>query len=122
MNAEQTHAHAWRLPAFVLFYILLNYLADAWGQALANKIMADWLNMLWVRYYFMWFNPSMWLAIPAWLLCHAGLVYSGLRYYRSGLPRWGWRLVIFGLLCTPAMGYCVVMLSLMLENMVNYLR
>lgn len=122
MNIQETPVHAWKLPAFVLLYIIVSYLADAWGHTSINGNTSEWLHRAWYYYLHMWFSTYKWLSIPVWLLLHWGLLRMCQQYYLSGLPRWGWGLALFGMLCSVTGGYCVNMLYLLIESMLKSLH
>lgn len=117
MNSHS--ARAWKLPAFAAFYILASYLAKTLSHALYHDLYSDypseWLYQTWYSYIHMWFDDYALLSVPAWLLFHGGLLFTGMRYYRSGLSGWGWGLALFTLLCSTVGGIGVSALFLMLE-------
>lgn len=129
MNSHS--ARAWKLPAFAVFYILASYLAAGmshhllmlypptwqspeWQTALYMEY-TGWLSPVYMEYTFMWFSDYALLSVPAWMLFHGGLLFTGMRYYRSGLSGWGWGLALFTLLCSTVGGIGVSALFLMLE-------
>lgn len=122
MNSRQSHARAWKFPAFAVFYILVSYLADALGRVLSSNDSSEWPYQMGYQYVYMWFSTYALLSAPAWILFHLCLLFTGLRYYRSGSSRWGWGLTLSALACSAAGGYCVDMLFLMLESVLQHVR
>lgn len=122
MNIRETYARAWKLPVFAVFYVLVSYLADTLGRILLYRNSSEWLCQMWFQYVHMWFSTYALLSAPAWLLFHGSLLFTGIRYYRSCLSRWGWWLVVSALACSAAGGYCVDMLFLTLESVIRHVR